>query len=207
MGFTVGPSIVSSGLVLALDAGDKLSYSGNGQGTSTWYDLSGNNKHFTVTIEALATAWNSAGYFELNDSRTFTCNTAVSNATACTAVFWLRTTDDKALFVQGDAANLFEFVAAYQGDYLSGALYSNLSGTPTYSIDLTTAVYPNRDGNWHMWEFKNIDMSGYQRFHFNNYANYTFGNGALASILVYNRNLTTAESAQNYNAMRRRFNI
>lgn len=205
MSFEYGPSIVRNGLVLCLDAGDKNSYNGTGQGTSTWFDISGNNKNFTVSIEVGGTAWNSRGFFQLNDSRTFTCNTAVSNATACTAVFWLRTTDDQALFVQGDASANLEFAAAYQQNYLGGALYSNLSGTPTYSIDLTTAVYPNRDGNWHMWEFKNIDMSGYQRFDFNNYANYTFANGALASILVYNRNLTTTESGQNYAAFKSRF--
>jgi hypothetical protein len=40
-----GPRIVTDGLVLCLDAADQNSYAGSG---STWYDLSGNNNHFTL---------------------------------------------------------------------------------------------------------------------------------------------------------------
>ena len=39
MGFYRGPQIVTSGLVLHLDAGNPKSYPGTG---STWYDRSGN---------------------------------------------------------------------------------------------------------------------------------------------------------------------
>ena len=38
-----GPDIVTDGLVLHLDAANTKSYPGSG---STWYDLSGNNRHF-----------------------------------------------------------------------------------------------------------------------------------------------------------------
>lgn len=41
-----GPKIVRSGLVLALDAADKNSYSGTG---TNWIDLSGNNNNGTLT--------------------------------------------------------------------------------------------------------------------------------------------------------------
>ncbi len=40
-----GPKIVTSGLVLALDAADRKSYSGSG---TAWTDLSGNNANFTL---------------------------------------------------------------------------------------------------------------------------------------------------------------
>jgi hypothetical protein len=46
MGIARGPKIVTSGLVLALDAADKLSYRGSG---TTWRDLSGNNNTGTLT--------------------------------------------------------------------------------------------------------------------------------------------------------------
>jgi len=46
MGIARGPKIVTSGLVLALDAADKLSYPGTG---TTWRDLSGNNNTGTLT--------------------------------------------------------------------------------------------------------------------------------------------------------------
>jgi hypothetical protein len=55
MAFGNGPRIVTSGLVLSLDAGDKNSYPGSG---ATWRDLSGNNNHFTL--------YNGVGYSSLN---------------------------------------------------------------------------------------------------------------------------------------------
>ena len=46
MAFGNGPRIVTNGLVLALDAADKNSYPGSG---NTWFDVSGNNNHITLT--------------------------------------------------------------------------------------------------------------------------------------------------------------
>ena len=46
MSFNNGPTIVTNGLVLALDAGDRNSYPGTG---TTWRDLSGNNNNGTLT--------------------------------------------------------------------------------------------------------------------------------------------------------------
>ena len=46
MGIARGPKIVTSGLVLALDAADKNSYRGSG---TSWLDLSGNNNTGTLT--------------------------------------------------------------------------------------------------------------------------------------------------------------
>jgi hypothetical protein len=46
MGISRGPKIVSSGLVLCLDAANKLSYPGTG---TTWTDLSGTGKNLTLT--------------------------------------------------------------------------------------------------------------------------------------------------------------
>jgi len=45
MGVYGGPDIITDGLVLALDAGSKKSYSGSG---TTWKDLSGNGNHVTL---------------------------------------------------------------------------------------------------------------------------------------------------------------
>ena len=40
-----GPPVVTSGLVLYLDAANRKSYSGTG---NTWYDVSGKNYHATL---------------------------------------------------------------------------------------------------------------------------------------------------------------
>ena len=46
MGLSHSPSIVTNGLVLCLDAANPKSYPGSG---TTWYDLSGNGNHGTLT--------------------------------------------------------------------------------------------------------------------------------------------------------------
>lgn len=46
MGYYSGPRIITNGLVLHLDAANKKSYPGTG---TTWFDLSGNNNHGTLT--------------------------------------------------------------------------------------------------------------------------------------------------------------
>ena len=43
---SAGPDIVQNGLVLELDAADRNSYPGTG---TAWFDLSGNNRNFTLT--------------------------------------------------------------------------------------------------------------------------------------------------------------
>jgi hypothetical protein len=53
-------NIVTSSLAVALDAGNLVSYPGSG---TTWYDLSGNGKDFTLVN---GVTWNSAGYFTLD---------------------------------------------------------------------------------------------------------------------------------------------
>jgi len=45
MGIGYGPRVITDGLVLALDAGDTNSYPGSG---TTWTDLSGNGRNFTL---------------------------------------------------------------------------------------------------------------------------------------------------------------
>lgn len=51
--------IVTDGLVLNLDASSSESYPGTG---STWFDISGNSKNFSISGNA---SWNSAGYFSV----------------------------------------------------------------------------------------------------------------------------------------------
>ena len=46
MGISAGPDIITDGLVLELDAGDRNSYPGTG---TTWRDLSGNSNNGTLT--------------------------------------------------------------------------------------------------------------------------------------------------------------
>jgi hypothetical protein len=64
MAISGGPDILTDGLQLHLDAADKNSYPGSG---STWYDLSGNNRNFTIYNSSYYSfSGNNAGYIDLN---------------------------------------------------------------------------------------------------------------------------------------------
>jgi hypothetical protein len=194
----VGPNIVTDGLVLALDAGSKKSYPGSG---TTWYDISGNN--FNFTLDGSGITHDSNGYFTLADGGA-SCSSNITDSINCTFVFWIKTTDEQSLFWQGPTTS------TYLGAYRSGNKeYYNGFGTGIQfcmdTID-TPNIYDNiRDNQWHMLEFKNVDMSGINSNNFNQYGSSTFGSGEIGIIQLYNKNLTTIESQQNYNALKSRF--
>lgn len=200
MGFHRGPNIVRDGLVLALDAASYRSYPGSG---TTWYDLSGNN--FDFTLDGSGIPWQSNGYFSLQDGGATYANN-ITDSTDCTFVFWMRTTDTQALFWQGQSGDY------YLGAYRSGnkEYYNGFGSGIEFYMDTvdTSNIYDNiRDDEWHMVEFKNVDMSGVTQNNFNQYGGYTFGSGDVGIIQIYNRNLTSAESTQNYNAQKSRFGL
>jgi hypothetical protein len=199
MALNYGPTIVTDGLVLALDAADKNSYPGSG---TTWYDISGNNKHFTLDNTGIT--WNSSGYFSLaNGGAVY--NGSTSTSSNSTLVFWMKTTDLQSLFWQGIDGSY------YMGAYRVGNKeYYNNCGSPQFFMDTvdTPNIYdyfPN--GQWHMVEFKSVNLSAWTNSKFNKYSEYTFGNGAIASIMIYNKNLTSQESTQNYLAIKSRYGL
>ena len=195
------PKIVTDGLVLMLDAANPKSYPGSG---TTWYDLSGNN--FDFTLDGSGITWDSAGYFSLADGGA-TGNFNITDSTDCTFVFWMKTTDLQSLWWKRVGST-----SSYLGAYRAGNKeYYNEFGTGIeFHMDLTEPanIYDNfPDGNWHMVEFKNVDMSNISTNEFNKYGSYTFGNGAVRSIMIYNRNITSDESLQNYIAYKSRFGL
>ena len=201
MGFYYSPKIVTDGLILALDAANPKSYPGLG---TTWYDLSGNN--FDFTLDGSGITWNSSGYFSLANGGA-TGNFNITDSTNCTFVFWMKTTDLQSLWwkIVGSSDN---YLGAYR---VGNKEYYNGFGTGIeFHMDTTQPanIYDFLpDGNWHMVEFKNVDMSGIDTNEFNKYSGYTFGDGAVSTIMMYNKTLTSTESAQNYNALKSRFSI
>lgn len=199
MGFYRGANVVTSGLVLALDAANPKSYPGSG---TTWFDLSGNNYNFTLDTTGIT--WNSSGYFSLTNGGA-TYNATIATSTTSTLVFWMRSTDLQSLFWEGQTGN--HYVGAYR---VGNKEYYGTAGTPNFYMD--TIDYANiydyfPDGLWHMAEFKNTNIQSWTLGKFNKYASYTFENSACAAIMIYNRNLTQDESIQNYNALKSRFGL
>lgn len=200
MAFHYSPKLVTDGLVLALDAANPKSYPGTG---TTWRDLSGNNYDFTLDSSGIT--HNSEGYFTLADGGATYANN-ITDSTDCTFVFWIRTTDVQSLFWQGQTTSYF------LGAYRSGnkEYYNGFGSGIEFYMDTvdTSNIYDNiRDNEWHMLEFKNVDMSSVTQNNFNQYGSYTFGDGAIASIYMYSKNLTSEESTQNLEAFKTKFGI
>ena len=167
-----------------------------------WYDSSGNNK--TFALDSSGITWNSGKYFTLADGGAILSNNAITTSTTCTVIIWIKTTDTQALTFKGNNSGSF-YLAAY---YVGSGFYSDNCGSPTYWIDANSVSNPSPtylDGNWHMWEMKNVNFSAWTTFEFNRYGGYTFGNGAVGKIMIYNRNLSSDESLQIYNATKSRY--
>lgn len=199
MAFFHSPKIVTSGLELVLDAANHKSYPGSG---TTWFDLSGKGRNFT--LDGSGITWNSAGYFSLADGGA-TYAGSTSTSTTSTMVFWMRSTDLQSLFWEGQDGSYY--VGAYR---VGNKEYYNNCGSPQFLMNTvdTANIYDNfPTGVWRMLEFKSVNLSTWTTSKFNKYGSYTFGNGAVGSIMIYNRNLTANESLQNYNALKSRFGL
>jgi hypothetical protein len=82
-----GPNTITNGLVLSLDAANAKSYPGSG---NTWFDISGNNNHFTLYNSP---SYNTLGYFVLDgvDDYIRSTNTLnLSNTNVVTVDLWLK---------------------------------------------------------------------------------------------------------------------
>lgn len=125
----------------------------------------------------------------------------------CTVVLWYSTTDGQELWVRGNETNSIYLSASASNNY-----YHSGVGSPTNFVDLNTVVRPDspvnyRDGAYHMWEAKSVDFSGWTYFDWFLYPSGWQLAGSVSKILVYNRNLTSSESAQNFAALRGRYSI
>lgn len=146
--------------------------------------------------------------FDITQTNWITRSGALAGVSStCTVVMWYATTDGQELWVRGNDAGDTYLSASNANDY-----YHNNVGTPTNFVDLKTVTNPEtpvdyRDGNYHMWEAKSVNFSGWTKFDWFGYGGDWNMTGKLSRIMVYNRNLSADESARNYAALRGRFSI
>ena len=166
-------------------------------------DLSGNGNHVIMTGGPTY----SSGKFTLDGSaQGFTRTSAMNNVTANnTVVTVYRTTDGQELWVRGNQNGGWYLSASYGNNY-----YHGNCGSPTNYVDLATVVNPAtpvnyRNGNYHMWEAKNVDFTAWTYFDWFLYPSGWQMAGDVAMIMVYNRPLSAAESRINYDALKGRF--
>jgi len=229
---TAAPSgIVTSGLVMHLDAGNSSSYPGTG---TTWTDLSGNGNNGTLVNSP---TWNSSGWFAWNGTnQRATVSRMVSGDFSLEC--WFRTTSTagsaggqwyggKGLIDAEVGGVTDDFgMSIGNGELLFGI------GKFTPSADITIRhSAPYNTGNWFQVVCRRVQSSGEITISTNGSQvasgtgptqaltaptiisiaalapNIDFFTGDIAIARIYNRALSASEVSQNFNANRGRFGI
>jgi hypothetical protein len=224
MGIGYGPSIVTSGLVLALDAADRNSYPTSG---TTWTDLSGRGNTGTLTLGPTYSTVNGGSivFDGVDDYVEITGNSSntPSEMTLFCFVYPKNTRPEEIIATQntgngyrfmtrtygGGGGTTWGFAPSSATEYSSSTVLSN---NVWYSLAITYTSssllgYLNGALNWsvsspialvHGGNIRLGDGIGGAQVHLQ--AN-------LSSFMMYNRALMAAEIQQNFNALRGRFGI
>jgi hypothetical protein len=226
------PRIIRNGLVLALDAADKNSYPGTG---TTWYDLSGYNRHATL-INTPTYSSSNAGVFNFNDnSFQYATIPNIGSLTQFSIESWARTNKSLTGKVTTIVTNQYDLVSNLNYSmgtnnspssynmtfgFFNGA-WRNVTG---FSMALNTwyhliGTYDGSTINFYVNGSLNTSLSytgtaasgGEIRIarRWDDVANVTsnFFSGDISQVKIYNRALTTTEILQNYNATKTRFGL
>ena len=223
-----GPNIVTSGLVLQLDAANTKSYPGSG---ITWTDLSGNNNNGTLTngptfssanggsivfdgtndiitsfptqISGIESKTICAFVYPTTSSRIGVCGTrpiALASGWALT----LNRTNSGNLSYFHTAGSLIEVNAGISTNqwYHVSATYSTTTATATLYLNGNQIGPPSSS-------FSAINSSAFNGVigaEQQSSATEIF-RGNIASVQIYNRALSASEVLQNYNSIKSRFNL
>ena len=227
------PNIVTDGLVLCLDAGDKNSYPGSG---TTWYDLSGNND---TTING--STYNSGGYFVLDGTNDYFEVTSDGSSDFAkqefSIEFWCYITLDGSydvLWSYDYTAHSAPYYAQHWRSVTSelGLIGSwNAGGSYSYDTDHGYVVYTANAWKHYVWTLSDggstkisnmyqdgallatetddsTDITYYSQEVWIGKANFeSWYKGNIASVKFYERALSATEVKQNFNAHRHRFGV
>ena len=223
MGFHHQPNLTNNGLILALDAADKVSHS---SGSTTWADLSPEGNTGTLTNSPTFDS-GVGGSIVFDGSNDYVDIGDIGDVfgTSFAVVMWFNTED---------VDNRQEYIGQYQNsnnwwrwgndelDNWEVDIQDNGTRTaevnPDWSVVANEWVHVACSRNGATWNFyKNGEVNGTG----NNSASVpdiaasvTIGNvtgaafeGKIASVQIYDRYLTTEEVRQNYNVTKKRFGL
>jgi hypothetical protein len=231
MGLNYGPSVVKSGLVLALDAADINSYPGTG---TTWYDLSGNKNHVTLLNSPSYISSKFGGYFA-NDSDSYFSGVGTSTIptgnSPYTMLVWARQNSTYGWGPNNGFISIGGFGTYYQSNSLRTVdntvghfwhywwgydigLQNNNAGLALDKWFMVAATYNGTNRTiWVNGILRSTDIPS-QTHNVTSTdilisRTYTteYQQGDIAIARIYNRALTSDEMLQTYNIDRTRFNL
>lgn len=213
---TATPPVITNGLVFYVDAGNTSSYPGTG---TTWSDLSGNARNFTLTNGPIYNS-GSGGYFAFDGVNDFAQGPSLNVGTGFTIECWVQTTTTATDCFIGQSPSR----GIYFGSRPSGGVKLGISGqfdTPWGFVLSTSNI---NTGNWvycsSTYDGANVKVyvnSSLERTTaktgFYNAATIRIGDSGASEFLIgnisiarlYNTVLTDAEIIQNYNAQKSRY--
>lgn len=224
MAFGNGPRIVTSGLVLSLDAADRNSYPGSG---TTWRDMSGSGNNGTLTNSPTFSSTNGGSiiFDGVDDYINIPHNATIAPSTgyiSVEAVFKASSTGTLHGSIIYNKENEYEMSAG--GGFISYAFRPNWAwvGSTAFNINQwyhTVVTYDQI--------YQRLYINGVESYNAaqagaigNVYSSdlrigargapdaaYAFFNGNIPMVKIYNRALSASEILQNYNAQKSRFGL
>jgi len=235
MGLHHSPRIVTSGLVLALDAADANSYV---SGSTVWSDLSGGGNTGTLTNGPTYNSANGGsivfdGVDDFVDLSNNSLDSVISGINNFTISCWVyKTNANGLLFSAWDTApnrkmyigfidDIVRVVGSSDGSDFFIATGNVLPNNSWYNIVVTRL---GNSGNSGISIYVNTALnplffSGIFTSIISNSTNYRLGNrqdtinnafplnGKISNVQIYNRALTASEVLQNYNALKGRYGL
>ena len=221
-----GPKIVTRGLVLALDAADKNSYSGTG---TSWNDLSGNANTGTLTNGPIFSGGN-GGNFSFNGTNQYVdCGNVLASLTDLSLECFVKFGTQSALYggvisktlsnangyeirIDAYTSTTTSLVFRYVGDNAPVGFNTNFTNGVWYHVVATgtngsqrTYVNGNQVGSatYALTPSANSNSLLIAKLTYSGlYVNMIMGYAR-----IYNRALTETEVLQNYNATKSRFGL
>jgi hypothetical protein len=224
MAVAYNPQIVTSGLVLYLDAGNVKSYPGSG---TTWTDLSGNGNNGTLINEPTYSSTNSGSFvFDGSNNVSITGSITVSEVTFSV---WLKTNGFQLDFAgilnsrgTDNSGMIFSFNSVALGYnwndlYEASHFYSGLV-PPNGSWCMCVVAVTSTEAKLYLCQSSGITTAINTMEHepttldalqlgLDDDAFPLYFNGNIAQASIYNRALTASEVQQNFNALRGRFGL
>ena len=221
MGLNHSPRIVTNGLVLALDAGNTKSYPGSG---TTWTDLSGQGNTGTLTNGPTYNSGNGGSIvFDGTNDYVDCGNLSSVQITVGTIAAWFNATNGNsgfngiiakqwawALFVSDNILIAYDWGTGLNrstGITVGNSTwnYAAMTFTETVGSPSNNAIVYLNGSAVLTTTVKHVNHNVSVQIGEANASQYFTGN--IAQVSIYNRALTAAEIAQNFNALRGRYGL
>jgi hypothetical protein len=229
MAIISNPSLVMSGLILALDAANTKSYPGSG---TTWTDISANGRVGTLTNGPTYNSANSGSITFTAASSNSVLLTGSTTVSQATFTVWLRrngSQNDYAgiLFTRGGVSSSISGLSFFSTVNNLGYNWNNAVAAFSFNSGLTVP-----DGVWCMAALSLTSTAATLylcqssgttsatntlahasttfdglKLGWDGTASSRYMNGSIASAHLYNRALSASEIQQNFNALRGRFSV